>query len=51
MKILRERIEVANFPSGWKHPIQPIGAEDRGDDYDLLETIQDQPVSSSAPNQ
>lgn len=30
---------------GWQHPIQPIGAEDKGEDYDVLEAIQDEPVS------
>jgi hypothetical protein len=30
---------------GWRNPIQPQGAEDLGDDYDLLEAIQDEPVS------
>jgi hypothetical protein len=30
---------------GWKHPIQPRGAEDKGYEYDVLEAVQDEPVS------
>jgi acetyl esterase/lipase len=30
----------------WKHPIQPIGAEDKGDEYDVLEAIQDEPITN-----
>ncbi|KAF8857473.1 BcPKS19, polyketide synthase [Acephala macrosclerotiorum] len=30
----------------WRNPIQPIGAEDAGDDYDLLEAIQDEPITN-----
>ncbi|KAF5857101.1 hypothetical protein ETB97_006245 [Aspergillus alliaceus] len=30
----------------WKNPIQPIGAEDKGDEYDLLEAIQDEPITN-----
>jgi hypothetical protein len=35
-----------NLSIGWRNPIQPIGAEDQGDEYDPLEAIQDEPVSS-----
>jgi acetyl esterase/lipase len=31
---------------GWRHPIQPIGAEDTGTDYDVLEAIQDTPITN-----
>ncbi|KAJ5161072.1 Acyl transferase/acyl hydrolase/lysophospholipase [Penicillium capsulatum] len=30
----------------WKNPIQPIGAENQGDQYDLLEAIQDEPITN-----
>ncbi|KAI2620676.1 beta-ketoacyl synthase domain-containing protein [Hypomontagnella submonticulosa] len=30
----------------WRHPIQPIGAEDRGDTYDVLDAVQDTPISN-----
>ncbi|KAI0905937.1 BcPKS19, polyketide synthase [Ustulina deusta] len=30
----------------WRHPIQPIGAEDKGYEYDVLEAIQDEPISN-----
>ncbi|EAW12177.1 putative polyketide synthase [Aspergillus clavatus NRRL 1] len=30
----------------WKNPIQPLGAEDKGDEYDLLEAIQDEPITN-----
>ncbi|KAI1127777.1 BcPKS19, polyketide synthase [Nemania abortiva] len=30
----------------WRHPIQPIGAEDRGAEYDVLEAIQDEPITN-----
>ncbi|KAH8727766.1 BcPKS19, polyketide synthase [Phaeosphaeriaceae sp. PMI808] len=30
----------------WKHPIQPIGAEDKGYEYDVLEAIQDKPITN-----
>ncbi|XXG94159.1 hypothetical protein Hte_000411 [Hypoxylon texense] len=30
----------------WRHPIQPIGAEDRGDTYDVLAAVQDAPISN-----
>lgn len=36
----------ANVSLGWRHPIQPKGAEDAEDQYDVLEAIQDKPVSS-----
>jgi acetyl esterase/lipase len=29
----------------WKHPIQPVGAEDKGLEYDVLEVIQDEPIT------
>lgn len=31
--------------TGWRHSIQPIGAEDWGEDYDVLEAVQDEAVS------
>ncbi|CZR52558.1 related to polyketide synthase [Phialocephala subalpina] len=30
----------------WKHPITPEGAKDTGEDYDLFEAIQDEPVTN-----
>ncbi|KAJ5950631.1 uncharacterized protein N7479_009044 [Penicillium vulpinum] len=30
----------------WRNPIQPIGAEDWGDKYDLLKAIQDEPITN-----
>ena len=30
----------------WRQPIQPIGAEDRGYEYDVLEAIQDTPITN-----
>ncbi|CAI6331173.1 unnamed protein product [Periconia digitata] len=30
----------------WKHPIQPNGAEDKGLQYDVLESIQDEPITN-----
>ncbi|KAI8242252.1 Methylphloroacetophenone synthase [Colletotrichum sp. SAR 10_96] len=29
----------------WQSPIQPVGAEDLGEEYDVLEAVQDEPVS------
>lgn len=29
----------------WRHPIQPIGAEDSGAEYDVLEAIRDEPIT------
>ncbi|KAI1382713.1 uncharacterized protein F4822DRAFT_103323 [Hypoxylon trugodes] len=29
----------------WRRPIQPIGAEDKGEKYDILEAIQEDPIS------
>lgn len=31
---------------GWRYPIQPIGAEDTGAEYDVLEAIQDTPITN-----
>ncbi|KAF6806725.1 Iterative polyketide synthase CazM 3 [Colletotrichum sojae] len=30
----------------WRHPIQPIGAEDCGEVYDVLEAVQDEPITN-----
>uniref|UniRef100_A0AAU8H3S3 G12668 n=1 Tax=Sporormiella sp. TaxID=2012087 RepID=A0AAU8H3S3_9PLEO len=30
----------------WRHPIQPIGAADKGYQYDVLEAIQDKPITN-----
>ncbi|KAI1140804.1 BcPKS19, polyketide synthase [Hypoxylon sp. FL0543] len=30
----------------WRHPIQPVGAEDKGDEYDVLEAVQDKPITN-----
>ncbi|PVH96269.1 putative polyketide synthase [Periconia macrospinosa] len=30
----------------WRHPIQPNGAEDTGLEYDVLESIQDEPITN-----
>ncbi|GAP87780.1 putative thiolase-like protein [Rosellinia necatrix] len=30
----------------WRHPIQPMGAEDKGVDYDVLEAVQDEPITN-----
>ncbi|KAI1115963.1 BcPKS19, polyketide synthase [Nemania sp. NC0429] len=30
----------------WRHPIQPIGAEYNGAEYDVLEAIQDEPITN-----
>ncbi|WYZ35368.1 hypothetical protein EsH8_X_000015 [Colletotrichum jinshuiense] len=30
----------------WRHPIQPIGAEDWGEDYDVLEAVQDEAITN-----
>ncbi|TQN64931.1 Methylphloroacetophenone synthase, partial [Colletotrichum shisoi] len=30
----------------WQKPIQPIGAEDKGEDYDVLEAVQDEPITN-----
>ncbi|KAI0862679.1 BcPKS19, polyketide synthase [Xylaria cubensis] len=30
----------------WQHPIQPIGAENKGQEYDVLEAIQDEPITN-----
>jgi hypothetical protein len=30
----------------WRHPIQPIDAEDKGYKYDVLEAIQDKPITN-----
>jgi acetyl esterase/lipase len=30
----------------WKHPIQPIGAENKGTEYDLLEAVRDEPITN-----
>ncbi|KAI1178049.1 BcPKS19, polyketide synthase [Nemania sp. FL0916] len=30
----------------WRHPIQPIGAVDRGDEYGVLEAVQDEPITN-----
>ncbi|GAW22253.1 hypothetical protein ANO14919_117890 [Xylariales sp. No.14919] len=30
----------------WRQPIQPIGAENRGYEYDVLEAIRDEPISN-----
>ncbi|KAF2972671.1 hypothetical protein GQX73_g957 [Xylaria multiplex] len=30
----------------WRHPIQPIGAENKGYEYDVLEAVQDEPISN-----
>ncbi|KAI0455410.1 BcPKS19, polyketide synthase [Xylaria acuta] len=30
----------------WRHPIQPIGAENKGQEYDVLEAIQDEPITN-----
>ncbi|KAI1760611.1 BcPKS19, polyketide synthase [Hypoxylon sp. FL1150] len=30
----------------WKHPIQPVGAEDKGQKYDVLEGVQDEPITN-----
>ncbi|OLN96152.1 Iterative polyketide synthase CazM 3 [Colletotrichum chlorophyti] len=38
----------------WQKPIQPIGAEDCGEEYDVLEAVQDEPpahADSKHPNQ
>jgi acetyl esterase/lipase len=32
--------------SGWRNPIQPIGAKDTGAPYDLLEGVQDSPITN-----
>jgi acetyl esterase/lipase len=37
---------VADFMTGWRTPIQPRGAEDSGEDYDLLEGVHDSPITS-----
>ncbi|KAI8945339.1 BcPKS19, polyketide synthase [Xylaria longipes] len=30
----------------WRRPIQPVGAEDKGMKYDVLEAVQDKPITS-----
>lgn len=30
----------------WRYPIQPIGAEDRNLEYDVLEAVQDEPITN-----
>lgn len=30
---------------GWQQPIQPIGAEDHGETYDVLDGVEDEPVN------
>ncbi|KAI1205468.1 BcPKS19, polyketide synthase [Annulohypoxylon truncatum] len=30
----------------WRHPIQPIGAEDKGFEYNILDAIQDEPITN-----
>ncbi|KAF2867263.1 BcPKS19, polyketide synthase [Massariosphaeria phaeospora] len=30
----------------WRSPIQPVGAEDQGMEYDLLEAVQDEPITN-----
>ncbi|KAF2275385.1 putative polyketide synthase [Westerdykella ornata] len=30
----------------WTHPIQPVGAEDKGDEYDVLDAIQNGPITN-----
>ncbi|KAI0838314.1 BcPKS19, polyketide synthase [Hypoxylon sp. FL0890] len=30
----------------WRHPIQPIGAEDKGEEYEVLEAVQDEPITN-----
>ncbi|KAI0542223.1 BcPKS19, polyketide synthase [Xylaria digitata] len=30
----------------WRHPIQPIGAENKGYEYDVLGAVQDEPISN-----
>ncbi|KAI0442186.1 BcPKS19, polyketide synthase [Xylaria telfairii] len=30
----------------WRHPIQPIGAENKGQEYDVLEAIQEEPITN-----
>ncbi|KAI0408576.1 BcPKS19, polyketide synthase [Xylaria palmicola] len=30
----------------WRHPIQPIGAEDKGQEYDVLEAVQDEAITN-----
>lgn len=32
------------FSLGWRSPIQPIGAEDMGEEYDVLEAVENEPV-------
>ncbi|KAF9873883.1 beta-ketoacyl synthase [Colletotrichum karsti] len=32
----------------WQNPIQPIGAEDQGEEYDVLAAVQDSPVSHTS---
>jgi hypothetical protein len=38
LQVLREYI-------GWQSPIQPLGAEDCGEEYDVLAAVQEKPVS------
>lgn len=38
-------MSVDCISSGWRSPIQPIGAEDMGEQYDVLEAVEDKPVS------
>lgn len=33
---------------GWRSPIQPIGAEDTGEEYDVLEAVENEPVLDSS---
>ncbi|KAF4900163.1 Methylphloroacetophenone synthase [Colletotrichum fructicola] len=30
----------------WQSPIQPVGAEDLGEEYDVLEAVQDEPIAN-----
>lgn len=30
----------------WRNPIQPIGAKDKGDEYDVLEGVENEPITS-----
>ncbi|KAK7754813.1 Type I Iterative PKS [Diatrype stigma] len=30
----------------WRYPIQPVGAADRGEEYDVLEAVRDEPITN-----
>lgn len=30
----------------WRHPIQPVGAANRSEEYDVLEAVRDEPITN-----